>query len=68
MVKVFIPFSVDVDRTTIKRNLLGHAAAEGNIDVVDILTEAGASSFLSIRAFLKWGNSLSDVIFQQVLQ
>lgn len=49
-------------------NILGQAAAAGNIDVVCLLLEAGGNSSLALPDFLSQSNNLSDALFKRLLK
>ena len=67
MIKSFIDLDVDVNGER-RCNLLGLAAAVGNMDVVNMLLEAGANGTLAIGIFLSKSRNLSDTLFKSFLE
>lgn len=67
MVKPFIDIGVDVNGCDYPWNLLGHAAAGGNMDIVYMLLEAGANGSLAISDFLNQSKHLSEAVFGRLL-
>ena len=68
MLKPFIDFGVDVNGNSwYNSNMLGHAAAVGNVDIVNRLVEAGANGSLAMEVFLEKSISLSDTHFRNLL-
>lgn len=63
MVKPFIEIGVDVNGCGYPWNILGHAAAGGNMDIVYMLLEAGANGSLAISDFLDQSKHLSEAVF-----
>ena len=68
MVKPFIDTGVDINGDWRFKNLLGNAAAEGNMDVVCLLLEAGANASLAMGTFLSHSDYLSDPLFKRLLE
>ena len=69
MIKPFIDFGVDVNGNEWHRNnMLGNAAAAGNVDIVKMLLEVGADGSLAIPMFLNTYHSLSDPLFRSLLE
>lgn len=66
MLKHFIDIGVDVNGGE-WRNLLGNAAAAGNMDVVCMLFEAGANSSLAFYCFLNHSTELPNELFRHLL-
>lgn len=67
MMKPFIEIGVDVNGCDYPWNLLGHAAAGGNMDIVYMLLEAGANGSLAISDFLSQSEHLSEAVFGRLL-
>ncbi len=68
MVRPFIDMGVDINGDHLFDNLLGTAAAEGNMDVVCLLLEAGANTSLAFYRFLRSSDHLSDESFKCLLE
>lgn len=68
MVKFFVDTGVDINGGNPRYNSLGHAAAEGNMDVVWLLLEAGANASLALCRFLHYSDHLSDALFKRLLE
>ena len=68
MIKPFIDFGVDVNRGQWCDNLLGNAATVGNVDIVNMLLDAGANGSLAIKFFLFESENLSDALFTSLLE
>ena len=68
MLKPFIDIGVDVNQDSFYRNMLGHAAAAGNLDIFYMLLEAGANSSLAIPTFLRYCEHLSDTLFRRLIE
>ena len=69
MIKFFIDFGVDVNGVELYgSNMLGDAAAAGNVDVVKMLLEVGANGSLAIAMFVDEYSSLSDPLFRSLLE
>lgn len=67
MVKPFIDIGFDVNGGRVWNNLLGQAAAGGNMDIVYMLLEAGANGSLAISHFLSQSEHLSEAVFGRLL-
>ena len=76
MMKPFMDMGFDLDgddedRVQLSygyRNMLGNAAAAGNMDIVCMLLEAGANGSMAIGFFLNNHKQLSDVLFGGFLE
>ena len=68
MVTPFIDLGVDVNGGNWYDNMLGNAAALGNVDIVKMLLEAGANGSLAIRIFLDSSKCLPDPLFRSLLE
>ena len=68
MITPFIDLDVDVNGGEYHRNMLGNAAAVGNVDIVKMLLEAGANGSLAIRIFLDSSKCLPDPLFRSLLE
>ena len=68
MIKPFIDLGVDVNEGVRYKNMLGNAAAVGNVDIVNMLLEAGANGSLTIRNFLDQSENLPDTLFTSLLE
>ena len=68
MLKPFMDIGVDVNQDGLGPNVLGYAAAEGNLDIVYMLLEAGANSSLAISTFLHHSEHLSDTLFRRLIE
>ncbi|KAL9627832.1 MAG: hypothetical protein Q9164_007476 [Protoblastenia rupestris] len=69
MLKPFIDIGIDVNGRDIwpKHNLLGHAAAAGNMDVVYMLLDAGTNGALALYHFLRHSKALDVERFELLL-
>ena len=67
MMKIFIDLGVDVHGGYWNWNLLGSAAAAGNMEIVCMLLEAGANGSLALKRFLDENKHLSDALFRRLL-
>lgn len=67
MMKMLIDLGVDVNGVYWALNLLGSAAAAGNMEVVCMLLEAGANGSLALNTFLDENEHLSDALFRRLL-
>ena len=68
MLKFFMDIAVDANRVAPIHHMLGHAAAKENMDIVNMLLEAGANGSLAIDDFL-WSNAhLPDAHFRRLLE
>ena len=68
MIKPFIDLGVDVNIGHGFRNLLEHAATVGNVDIVNMLLDAGANGLLAIKVFLFGSKNLPDALFTSLLE
>ena len=69
MLKPFLDMGVDVNRNGWRTNLLGSAAAAGNMEIVSMLFEAGANSSFALGTFLYYDcNHRSDAYFKRLLE
>ena len=68
MMKPFMDVGFDLDGGYLGWNLLGSAAAAGNMDTVCMLLEAGANGSLAIGCFLNLEKHLSDTFFRCFLE
>lgn len=68
MMKFFMDIAVDANRVAPIHYMLGHAAAKGNMDIVNMLLEAGVNGSLAINIFLHCSKSLSDALFRRLLE
>ena len=75
MMKILLDIGVNVDTNYefhnsnyLDLNLLGNAAAEGNMDVIHTLLEAGANGSLAIKTFLGSDKPFSDDEFRRILR
>lgn len=67
MMKIFVDVGFDVNGGDWFWNLLGSAAAAGNMEVVCMLLEAGANGSLALTTFLDGNKHLSDALFRRLL-
>lgn len=68
MVKFFVDMGVDINGGDPWYNLLGHAAAKGNMEVVNMLLEADANTSSALYKFLHDSDHLSDELFKRLLE
>ena len=68
MIKPFIDLGVDVNEFFFTSKLLRSATNVGNMDVVDMLLEAGANGSLAIWGFLDESKDLPDALFRSFLE
>ena len=70
MARQFIDLGVDVNIGYCYHNLLGNAAAFGNMEVVRMLLEHDANGSLAMKVFLDYDYSrnLSDALFKHLLE
>ena len=66
--KPFIDLGVDVNEGGGYNNMLGNAAAVGNVDIVHLLLEAGANGSLAIKVFLRKSDPLPNALFTSLLE
>lgn len=67
MMKFLIDIGVEINGDDWHVNLLGDAAAAGNMETVYMLLEAGANSSLALRRFLLFSYHLSNLLFKRLL-
>ena len=67
MMKPFIDIGIDVNGGGLRKNLLGHAAAVGNVDMVYMLLKAGANGSFAIKTFLDSSKALPNAPFRRLL-
>ena len=67
MIKPFLDLGVDIDGGAFYDNMLGNAAAVGNVDIVNMLLEAGANGSWAIHTFLHQSEHLPDTLFTSLL-
>ena len=68
MINIFVDLGIDVNGGGPYYNMLGRAAAVGNVDIVNLLLEAGASSSLAMEFFLFKSDGLPDTLFKSLLE
>lgn len=69
MIEPFLDAGIDVNGGFGgSSNLLGNAAAMGNMDVVYMLLDVGADGFLAFYHFLDRSRHLSDALFERLLE
>ena len=68
MLRPFIDDGIDLDAHQGLYNMLGCAAAVGNLDIVCMLIESGANSALALSDFIMYSWELSDGIFKHLLE
>ena len=68
MMKFFMDIAVDANRVASIHRMLGHAAAKGSMDIVNMLLEAGANGSLAINDFLCCNAHLPDAHFRRLLE
>ena len=68
MTKPFIDLGVDVNGGEFHQNMLGNAAAVGNVDIVNMLLEAGANGSLAMWSFLRNSKNLPDTLFRSLFE
>ena len=68
LIKLFIDLGVDVNGGNFYGDMLGIAAAAGNVDIVNMLLEAGANGSLAIAVFLAESTNLPDTLFRSLLE
>ena len=68
MIKFIMDIAVDANRVAPIHRMLGHAAAKENMDVVNMLLEAGANGSLAIKDFLCSNAHLPDAHFRRLLE
>ena len=68
MLRPFIDTGIDLNDKVNDHNMLGTAAAMGNIDIVSMLLESGANGALALHPFFLYGIELSDGLFKHLLE
>lgn len=68
MLRPFIDGGVDLNAGTGNRNMLGNAAAAGNLDIVCMLIERGANGASALSHFIFDGKNLSDGLYKHLLE
>ena len=68
MLRPFIDTGIDINHGPQKFNMLGHAAAVGNLDIVCMLIESGANGALAFYVFIRDSEHLSDGLYKQLLE
>ena len=68
MLRPFIDAGVDLNDDDCYTNMLGNAAAGGNLDMVRTLMEIGANSALSLFSFIHNDWALSDELYKHLLE
>ena len=68
MLRPFIDTGIDLDCKDYYYNMLGNAAAVGNLDIVCMLIGSGANGALALAPFIRYGKELSDGLFKHLLE
>ena len=68
MLKPFIDGGADLNAWGDRFNMLGNAAAAGNLDIVSVLIEHGANSALALSSFLSGSTALPDGLYKHLLK
>ena len=68
MLRPFIDTGIDLNNSDNYNNILGSAAAMGNLDSVCMLIESGANSALAFYVFIRDGTELSDKLHKHLLE
>ena len=68
MLRPFIDTGIGINHGPEEYNMLGHAAAVGNLDIVCMLIESGANGALALSAFIRHSEHLSDGLYKQLLE
>lgn len=68
MMRFFMDIAVDVNTVVSVHEMLGHAAAKGSMDIVNMLLGAGANGSLAISPFLCRSEHLPDAPFRRLLE
>ena len=68
MLRPFIDTGIDLNNSFNYDNILGNAAAMGNLDIVCMLMESGANSALAIHVFISNSTKLSDKLYKHLLE
>ena len=68
MLRLFIDTGIDINHDPERLNMLGHAAAVGNLDIVCMLIESGANGAGALCVFIDGSEHLSDGLYKQLLE
>ena len=68
MLRPFVDTGIDLDGGSCYTNMLGHAAAVGNLDIVSVLVERGANGALALFSFLNGSKDLPDGLYKHLLE
>ena len=68
MLRPFIDTGIDLNDYDYQCNMLGNAAAVGNLDIVSMLIERGANGALALHRFIFDGTELPDGLFKHLLE
>ncbi len=68
MLRPFIDTGIDLNDNDCGDNMLGNAAAVGNLDIVSMLLEGGANTALGLYNFIRHGTELSDELYKHLLK
>ena len=68
MLRPFIDIGIDLNDKFNDHNMLGTAAAMGNLDIVCMLLESGANGALALHCFINYGIALPDGLFKHLLE
>ena len=68
MLRPFIDTRIDLNDNNKYYNMLGNAAAIGNMDIVCMLLESGANGALALHHFILYGIELSDGLYKHLLE
>ena len=68
MLTPFIDTGIDLNNGDVSNNMLGNAAAMGNLDTVCMLIESGANGALALYIFIDHGEKLSYGLFKHLLE
>ncbi|KAK0515176.1 hypothetical protein JMJ35_002555 [Cladonia borealis] len=68
MLRPFIDTGIDLNDYQNRANMLGNAAAVGNLDIVRMLMERGANGALALTSFIAYGWELSDGLYKYLLE
>ena len=68
MLRPFIDIGIDLNGAISHFNMLGNAAAVGNLDIVSVLVERGANGAQALFSFLNGSKDLPDGLFKHLLE
>ena len=68
MLRPFIDTGIGINHGPKRLNMLGHAAAVGNLDIVCMLIESGANGALALRVFINDSEHLANGLYKQLLE